>query len=99
MKKASDYITDHGMDGVVIPEWLFSENPYKNLSNDARLVYALLLTEKYKFSATRNWYVVVGQKLVFDNSLELVRYMLACGKRTAQRVITELTKAELIIAV
>lgn len=99
-RKTSDYILDH-MDTecpvVAIPKWLFEQRPYTSLSDDARLVYALLLSEKYGRSVL-NGYIVVGEKLDFKNAIETVRYMLACSKRTANKVITELTNAELIVA-
>lgn len=99
--KTQDYILDH-MDVecpvLAIPNWLFEQNPYTSLSDDARLVYALLLADKYGKSVL-NGYVVVGEKLNFRTSpLETVRYMLACSKRTAVKVLAELTNAELIAA-
>ncbi|MDO5398521.1 MAG: hypothetical protein Q4G33_11400 [bacterium] len=83
---------------LAIPKWLFDEQPYKDLSDDARLVYALLLKSYYGIGVLRG-YAVIGTKLELNNSLATVQCMLACRKRTAKKVVTELADVNLVSVV
>ncbi len=96
-----DYILDHAdteIPVVAIPKWLFDKQPYRNLSDDARLVYALLLKSKYGMGVLRG-YAIIGSQLELNNPLDTVQYMLACRKRTAKKVVTELTSVNLVSVV
>lgn len=96
-----DYILDHSdseFPVLAIPKWLFDEQPYRELSDDARLVYALLLKNEYGMGVLRG-YAVIGAKLKLNNSLSTVQYMLACRKRQAKKVVMELTSVNLVSVV
>jgi hypothetical protein len=88
-------------DGVfAIPNWLFDEHRYASLSNDARILYAMLLYRRNP--AILKGYAVIGETLpietTFNKSVDTVKYMLSCGNKKAKKIIAELIDGNLVTA-
>lgn len=77
-----------------IPRALMSDEKYRGLSTDAKLLYGLML-DRMGLSIQNNW--LDGQDNVFIYfTLEEVQEVLACGHNKAVRLMSELEGCALI---
>lgn len=77
-----------------IPRPLFFHEELIGLTNDAKLLYALLL-DRLSLSVSNDWFDHTGQIYVYF-TLSEVQSSLNCSYQKAQRLMSELEKNQLI---
>lgn len=76
------------------PHALLSDNRYTEISNDAKLLYALML-DRTSLSARNHWYDKAG-KLYIYYTIREIEETLQCGHNKALRILNELETVQLI---
>ncbi len=71
-----------------IPRQLITGKEFKQLSNDAKLLYALML-ERMGLSAQNGWNDNLGRVFIFF-TIEEIREVLNCGNDKATKLLAEL---------
>jgi len=79
---------------VRIPKILFSNEEFKAMTSDAKLLYALM-DDRSRLSAMNGWYDENGELFIFFSISDVCR-VLNCHTGKACRVVTELERAGLI---
>ncbi|MGL5381167.1 replication initiator protein A [Clostridium sp.] len=79
---------------ITIPKEIYSEEAYKDLSNDAVLLYGILL-DRFKLSRSNNYIDKYGRTYVVA-SLERISEILKVSRGKARRTIRELEAMKLL---
>ncbi|WP_172987540.1 replication initiator protein A, partial [Lactobacillus helveticus] len=77
-----------------LPQWLFTNEKYKDLSNNARIAYALL-KDRNRYSIKNHWFDADGNIYFIFTNKELAS-MLNISERTVPTVKKELIKHKLL---
>ncbi|MCP9331541.1 replication initiator protein A [Lactobacillus kefiranofaciens] len=77
-----------------LPQWLFTNEKYKDLSNNARIAYALL-KDRNRYSIKNRWFDADGNIYFIFTNKELAS-MLNISERTVPTVKKELIKHKLL---
>lgn len=75
-----------------LPRQLITENTFKRLSTDAKLLYALML-ERMGLSARNGWHDELGRIYIYFTVSE-IRQTLNCGNDKAIKLLAELDTAK-----
>jgi len=81
----------------LFPKELFTDDKYKNISNDAKLLYTLML-DRVSLSAKNDWVDSNGCVYIYF-TLEEVQNTLNCGRNKGVKIMAELDEVELITRV
>ena len=76
-----------------LPKWLFKE-PYKKLSNNAKIMYALLYN-RLNLSLESEWYDRNGQVFIYFTTSQFCEE-LGCSEKTVTKIKKELVTAGLL---
>lgn len=100
-KQVNEYVTSNygGITYVVIPHWLCTAQ-YKKLSDNARLIYMLLLTKT--LDGVNHVKILRGESFVISAaavsaSIEVIQRITDCGRRAAEKILNELESVQLLI--
>ena len=77
-----------------IPRPLFFQQELMELSNNAKLLYALML-DRMNLSVSNSWFDLTGQIYIYFTVHEVGEY-LNCSHKTSVALLSELEKAGLI---
>ena len=75
-----------------IPKLLFTDDYFKELSTDAKVLYGLLL-DRMSISVKNNWFDTEGRAFIYF-SIEEIMELLNCGKNKAVKTLQELDSVE-----
>ena len=75
-----------------IPKLLFTDDYFKELSTDAKVLYGLLL-DRMSISVKNNWFDAEGRAFIYF-SIEEIMELLNCGKNKAVKALQELDAVE-----
>ena len=75
-----------------IPKLLFTDDYFKELSTDAKVLYGLLL-DRMSISVKNNWFDTEGRAFIYF-SIEEIMELLNCGKNKAVKALQELDSVE-----
>lgn len=75
-----------------IPKLLFTDDYFKELSTDAKVLYGLLL-DRMSISVKNNWFDGEGRAYIYF-SIEEIMELLNCGKNKAVKALQELDSVE-----
>ena len=75
-----------------VPKLLFTDDYFKELSTDAKVLYGLLL-DRMSISVKNNWFDAEGRAFIYF-SIEEIMELLNCGKNKAVKALQELDAVE-----
>lgn len=97
IKTKTDIFQTLGLTTIQIPEFLYANKDYKNLSGDAKVIYSFML-QKMEIVEENNWFDENGYAYIQFPRSE-IQECLGCTTDTATRIYKALQNAGLIMVV